>query len=95
MTKIIAQFFIKDENLDEAIFLSKNLIIESKKEDGCLNFEFYQDEEDKTHLIFIEKWKSENDLMKHFVTPHFTSFVIKIDKLKSKDRIIQSFIKII
>lgn len=95
MVKIIAQFFIKEDRLDEAISLGKELLIESKKEDRCLNFEFYQDEQNKTHLIFIEEWNSELDLMHHFVTPHFTNFVIKIDKLKSKERIIESFTKII
>lgn len=95
MIKIIAQFFIKEEHLDEAINLGKELLIESKKEDGCINYEFYQDDEDKTHLIFIKEWEDDISLMQHFVTPHFKSFVIKIDKLKSKERIVESFNKII
>ncbi|MEG1009392.1 MAG: putative quinol monooxygenase [Clostridia bacterium] len=95
MIKIIAQFFIKSKHIDEAILLGKNLSIETRKEYGCIGYEFYQNDEDKNHLVFTEKWESEYHLMQHLVTPHFTNFVIKIDKLKSKERIIESFNTII
>lgn len=50
--------------------LGLSLIEPTRAESGCLNYDFHRDLEDPTVFYFYENWKSQEDLDKHFQTPH-------------------------
>jgi quinol monooxygenase YgiN len=88
MIKVIAQFHIKNAEVEKALALAKELVLQTKKETGCLNYELFQNAEDTTQLIFIEEWENQAVLQSHFQTPHFTDLVPKLQALTTKDVVI-------
>lgn len=65
MIKIVAKNFVKKENIDEVIKLSKELVDETIKEEGCISYEMYQDVNDNSILTMIETWENRDVLAKH------------------------------
>lgn len=52
-----------------------NLLRPTRAEKGCLNFDMHQDPHDPTLFLFHENWVSEDDLQRHFETPHITGWI--------------------
>lgn len=42
----------------------------TRAEQGCLNFDMHEAPNDPSLFLFHEKWTRENDLKRHFETPH-------------------------
>ena len=74
MLKVIAQIFIANEaDADAVLALYQQLANESRKEDGCHQYDIYQNNADPTHLVVDELWESEAHLMAHTKTTHYTT----------------------
>ena len=94
MIKVVAQFFIKDGEVEKALGLAKELVLETKKEKGCLNYELFQSSQKDTQIAFIEEWENQAALDVHFKAPHFTDLVPKLQALTDQEAIITAFNKI-
>ena len=46
----------------------------SRAEDGCQEYTFSQELGDPSRLRIVEHWRSEDDLVAHFKTPHMAAF---------------------
>jgi quinol monooxygenase YgiN len=75
MIKVIAKNFVKKENIDEVLKLSKELVDETVKEEGCISYEMYQDVKDNNILTMIENWENKEVLAKHSQSEHFQRIV--------------------
>ncbi|MFO7887367.1 MAG: putative quinol monooxygenase [Eubacteriales bacterium] len=78
MIVIVSKNTVKEGKVEEFRNLTKELIKLSQKEEGCIEYNLYQDTENPNILTFIEKWESEEDFKKHKETKHFTNIVPKI-----------------
>ena len=76
--KLIAKKLIKEGKLEEVIILYEELVKCSRKEEGCIAYELYQDEKDSRILAVIEEWQSKDALEKHKNSQHFTRLVTMI-----------------
>jgi quinol monooxygenase YgiN len=47
-----------------------NLLKPTRAERGCINFDIHQAPNDPSLFLFHENWVSEEDLKRHFETPH-------------------------
>ncbi|MBS5788897.1 MAG: antibiotic biosynthesis monooxygenase [Clostridioides difficile] len=94
MIKIIAKFFIKENELDNALNLCERLVAETRKEDGCISYEVYQDKSSKNQIVILEEWKNQDCLDKHSQADHFKYYVPQIVEL-SKDKTTNFYTKII
>ena len=52
-----------------------NLLAPTRAERGCINFDMHQAPSDPSLFLFHENWTSEEDLKRHFETPHITRWV--------------------
>ncbi len=52
-----------------------NLLAPTRTEKGCINFDMHQDPNDPAVFLFHENWASEDDLKRHFGTPHITRWI--------------------
>lgn len=77
MIKIIAKNYIKKDKKDDFLKLAKELIIASRKEDGCIAYDIYESIDGKC-LTFIEEWKDEEAIKSHNSSTHFTAIVPKL-----------------
>lgn len=86
MIKVVSKGVFYEDKTEEAIKLYEELVVESRKEDGCIAYNLFRDIENKSILTMIEEWESKDALDKHGETDHFKRLVPMIGKLrKSKE----------
>jgi quinol monooxygenase YgiN len=52
-----------------------NLLKPTRAERGCINFDMHQAPNDPALFLFHENWVSEEDLKRHFETPHIKRWI--------------------
>ncbi|MEI0531780.1 putative quinol monooxygenase [Brachyspira pilosicoli] len=77
MIKIIAKNYIKNDKKERFLKLAKELIIESRKEEGCIAYDIYESIDGRS-LTFIEEWKDEEAIKSHNNSNHFKTIVPKL-----------------
>lgn len=82
MIKVIAKNLFQEENLQKVIALYKELTAESRKEQGCLSYELYQDTENPCILTMLETWENKAALDAHSASAHFQRIVPQISKFR-------------
>ena len=91
MILVLAKAYPKDEDSkNQIIEFSKDLIENSKAEEGNIDYNLYEDTSDD-YLMFVEKWESIEILQKHMQTDHFLKFGQKIEGLVSDNLGIEVF----
>ena len=75
MVTVVAKNTINLDKYDEVMALCKELVEETRKEEGCIKYEVHQDVNDKSVLTMIEAWESQASLDKHMQSEHFTRIV--------------------
>ena len=91
MIVVLAKAIAKDDDAkNEIIEFSKDLIENSKSEEGNIDYNLYEDTSDNS-LMFVEKWESLEILQKHLKTDHFLKFGQNIGDLLSTDLVIDVF----
>jgi len=70
---VLAKVIPKNGCKDSIIELSHDLIEETLKEEGNIDYQLLASIEDNT-LTFVEKWKSPEALKKHMNSEHFKLF---------------------
>ena len=71
---IVALFRFKENHLFEALELLKNLVIETRKEQGCLQYDLIEDRENKGTFFIVELWETEDHHHLHSVADHLLTF---------------------
>ncbi len=84
MIKVVAKGYAQEDKVKEIIEICKELVELTRKEEGCIRYELYQDINDSTILTFVEEWESKEALDKHMKTEHFTRIVPIKNKLMAK-----------
>jgi len=81
MISVVAKNIVKNNKTEEFKSLAKELIGETLKEEGCIEYSIYEDSEKNNILTFIEKWENMEVLKAHFETPHFKKIVPQFQEL--------------
>lgn len=71
--------------------LAAELITETRKEKGCIEYSLYEDVNNEDMLCFIEKWESEELLQMHIQSKHFKKLVPMLRMLQIEDSIIEMY----
>ena len=74
---IVALFRFKENYLMDAIELLKKLVFETRKEEGCLQYDLVEDIENKGVFFIMELWESQEHHYKHSTTEHLDNFRIQ------------------
>ena len=75
MIKVVAKNKVKSEKIETVLALYEELVADTRKEDGCIAYELYQDEQDAAVLTMIEEWEDQASLDRHMKTEHFLRIV--------------------
>ena len=81
MIKVVAKNKIKEDNLETVLSLYELLVKETRKEEGCILYELFQDIEDSSVLTMIEEWEDKASLDRHMKTEHFMKIVPIVGEL--------------
>ena len=66
------------------------LILASRAEKGCIQYDMYQSQEDPNRFEIFEEWVTAEDLVNHCKSPHFLTFKANCGGLiasKSKEQL--------
>ena len=94
MVKVVAKNYVEEDKIEEYLKLCKELVEETRKEEGCIKYELYQDEKDPTILTMIEEWQSMEVLDKHMISEHLTRIVPMLGKFRTKNSDINKYNKL-
>lgn len=79
--RVLAKLKVNPEYRIDVIREFEILVIQSRKEDGCVQYDLHYDVNDINTLIFFEIWKSENEFEAHKKSNHFIVCFNKIEHM--------------
>lgn len=86
--KVVAIVETSADKADELKSICLGLIEPTRKEEGCISYELYQDTTNPGTFTFIEAWKSKEHLDIHLKTPHLVAAGEAFSKILTKDAVI-------
>lgn len=78
---LIARLKVKKGKEDEVKQAALAIVVDSRREDGCLNYDFHQSLDDATIFFWHETWANKFALDAHFAKPYFAELVGKLKEL--------------
>ncbi len=72
---------IKAERREKALDLARWMEYESRREDGCISYEFFVGLSDPNTLMLFQEWESMEALMGHFQTDHMDEFLRELPQV--------------
>lgn len=91
MIFVLAKAIPKDDDAGNKIIeFAQDLIENSRKEDGNIDYNLYCNTGDNS-LLFVEQWESKEILNAHLQTEHFLKFGENIADLVAQDLIINVY----
>ena len=58
------------DRVDEVVAAFTTCIEKTHQEEGCRAYALHQDSNDPSHLVLIERWRSQEDLDAHMTQPY-------------------------
>ncbi|MBW8360893.1 MAG: antibiotic biosynthesis monooxygenase [Kaistella sp.] len=71
---IVALFHFKENYMMDAIELLKKLVSETRKEEGCLQYDLIEDTSNKGTFFLVELWETEEHHHQHNAADHLFEF---------------------
>lgn len=84
MVKVVAKAEIKDGQTEAYQRLAAELARETRKEQGCISYELFQDINNQNIFSFIEAWENQDALDMHMKSAHFQKIVPEMVLLREK-----------
>ncbi len=83
--RVVAKNQVKPDKIQEFMDLCKNLVEESLKEEGCIEYGVYQEVENPGILTMLEEWKDKKSLDEHLNSNHFKEIFPLLSKFLEKE----------
>lgn len=88
MIKVVAKGKLKPEvNVEEYIILARELVAETRKEEGCITYALHQDINDPSIVTMLEEWVDEEALNQHNKTEHVIRIVPGLRNLRESTEV--------
>lgn len=68
--RVIAHLKAREGKEDALQHMLEGMIAPTHAEPGCMHYELWQDADDATRFTFVETWRDEAALDRHFETEH-------------------------
>lgn len=91
MVCVVAKFLLKDGMYDKALEVVTPLVEETRKEAGCVQYDFAKSNAEKNVVVMLEAWESQNALDVHSQTEHFTKYVPQLSALCQGAPVVETF----
>ncbi|MDR6403448.1 MULTISPECIES: putative quinol monooxygenase [Chryseobacterium] len=78
---VVALFKFNENYLMEAVELFQTLVRETRKEEGCLQYDLVEDEDNKGTFFMVELWESEEHHNRHNGQDHLLNFKRDVSKI--------------
>lgn len=71
---LIARLKVKKDSVEQAKQAALAIVENSRREEGCLNYDFHQATGDETIFIWHETWENKAAIAAHGASKHFNDF---------------------
>lgn len=82
--RVVARDHMKPECKEEAMVLLKEMVELTRKEEGCISYQYCQDKNDPDCFAMLECWESEEALKKHMGSEHFCRIIPEVQKMTAE-----------
>jgi quinol monooxygenase YgiN len=88
MIKVVAKCKLKpDVKVEEYLRDARELVAETRKEEGCITYALHQDINDPSIITMLEEWVDEEALNQHNKTDHVNRIVPELRKLRESTEV--------
>jgi quinol monooxygenase YgiN len=84
MVLVLGSVVAREGCFAQALALSREHVIRSRAEPGCIAHNVHQDTEIPDRLVFVEQWASQEDLWEHFKVPASRAFAKSVGALAAE-----------
>lgn len=74
MLTIVVKITVNEDAVAVVKSHMKNLVAETVKEDGCIEYRLHQDNDNPAIFFFYETWSSQEALHKHLESDHIRAY---------------------
>ncbi|HAX86686.1 MAG TPA: antibiotic biosynthesis monooxygenase [Cyanobacteria bacterium UBA11370] len=79
--RVVARLVALPEKVEELKAVLSGLIEPTRVEDGCIQYELYQNQADPTDFTFVEEWASSAALDAHLQSTHIQEAIQQLEGL--------------
>lgn len=90
MKRVIVPIKLRQDTKEEFLKELSHLIKESRKENGCIEYNFVETDEANFFYI-IELWKNKDSFRSHLKTPHYLYYFPRLAKFKETELLIETY----
>jgi quinol monooxygenase YgiN len=72
----IARYVVPEGNHGQVLGLLRELATQSRREPGNISFDVYENVDDPTRVVLLERYESREAFAAHRETPHFHALVL-------------------
>jgi len=76
--RVVARIKALPDKVDTVRSILLELIVPTRKEEGCIVYELLQNKADATDFTFVEEWQSESSLDSHAASDHLNDAAEKL-----------------
>jgi quinol monooxygenase YgiN len=81
---VIGSVTAQPGHYDQALALSRQHVMRSRAEPGCVSHAVHRDTENPDRLVFVEEWLDQASLQQHFKVPASRAFAKALGELASE-----------
>ena len=74
MIIVLGAVVTRPESFEAAFAASREHVVRSRAEPGCIAHDVHRDPDDPQRLVFVERWASRDALWAHFAVPASRAF---------------------
>ena len=91
MIVIAGHVVLDPKQREKAEAAAREMMSETRKEDGCLSYTFSADLEEAGRFRIFEEWESDESLRAHFASPHMARFQQAVGGLGVREMKVQRY----
>ena len=86
MVIVIARFQPRSDRRDELLALLAEVQEASRRDDGCLNYGYYENITEASSFVAVEEWRDMDALAAHLRTEHVGRLIAAIGEMAETER---------
>jgi quinol monooxygenase YgiN len=91
MIVIAGHVLLDPAKRDPATTAARRMMVETRKEKGCISYTFSADLDEPGRFQIFEEWEDEEALMAHFQSPHMAEFQKAVGGLGVREMKVQRY----
>ena len=78
MIMVQSTFFLVHDTKDEALDLMKTMVGQSRRENGCVSYEYFAGITEANQVVLLQEWTDADSLQGHYQSAHMEEFLSKL-----------------